>query len=510
MFVASHRALGLDRAVVALAILFSSLTSGLEEAWSQCEVEVGQVLASDGASSDQVGYSVSVSDQVAVVGARGDDDNGSGSGSAYVLTETTSGWIEEQKLLAGDGAPDDQFGNSVAVSGEVIIVGAFGHGEAGAAYMFRFDPGAGGWVEEQKLLAADGTAGDNFGYSVAVSGNVALIGAYGVDDNGVSSGSAYIFRFDGTRWVEERKLLASDGAPYDFFGVSVALSDGVAVVGAYLTDEGEMNSGSAYVYRFNGSTWMEEQKLVASDGAADDRFGGSVAVSGDVVVVGAVQDDDYGTDSGSAYVYRVNGSVWIEEVKLLPTDGAARDKFGVSVAVSGNLVAIGAYMDDENDISDSGSVYGFRFDGLTWVQTEKLVASDAWYADYLGFCVGVSGDATVAGAIQDDNKGNNSGSVYVFERRCAPQGCLTDDECTDGDPCTADVCADGACVHARPPDFDGSGGVDLIDFAWLRFCMAAPPGGTTEAQCQCANLNDDGPIDLRDYAVFQFLFTGAR
>ena len=143
------------------------------------------------------------------------------------------------------------------------------------------------------------------------------------DDNGVDSGSAYVFRYDGSDWVEEAKLTASDGAADDYFGGSVAISGDTAVVGAVCDDDNGRNSGSAYVFRYDGSDWAEEAKLTASDGAAYDYFGCSVAVSGDTAVVGASDDDDNGLDSGSAYVFRYDGSDWTEEAKLTASDGAA-------------------------------------------------------------------------------------------------------------------------------------------------------------------------------------------
>ncbi len=171
--------------------------------------------------------------------------------------------------------------------------------------------------ETAKLLASDGAVEDFLGVSVAISGDVAIVGAYGDDDHGTYSGSAYVYRFDGINWVEEQKLLASDGAAGDWFGFSVAISGDAAIVGAMLDEDNGNASGSAYLYRFDGMTWAQEQKLLASDGAAGDRFGWSVAISGDVSIVGAYGDDDNGFFSGSAYVYRFDGVTWVEEQKLL-------------------------------------------------------------------------------------------------------------------------------------------------------------------------------------------------
>jgi hypothetical protein len=159
---------------------------------------------------------------------------------------------------------------------------------------------------ESKLLASDGTEGDWFGHAVSISGDVALVGAELESDKGTYSGAAYVFRWNGSSWVEEEKLLASDGLGYDYFGSSVSISGDVALVGAYGDDDNSIiDSGAAYVFRYNGETWVEEDKLLASDGAANDRFGSSVSISGDVALVGAYLDDDNGGDSGSAYLFKI-------------------------------------------------------------------------------------------------------------------------------------------------------------------------------------------------------------
>ena len=162
-------------------------------------------------------------------------------------------------------------------------------------------------------MASDGAADDQFGGTVAVAGDRAVVGARFHDDNGDSSGSAYVFRYDGTGWVEEAKLTASDGAADDEFGGSVAVAGDTAVVGAPFHADNGSTSGSAYVFRYDGTDWVEEAKLTASDGAADDQFGGLVAVSGDTLVVGAEGDDDNGSFSGSAYVFHYDGTGWVEE-----------------------------------------------------------------------------------------------------------------------------------------------------------------------------------------------------
>jgi hypothetical protein len=169
--------------------------------------------------------------------------------------------------------------------------------------VYTFDGSS--WIET-KLIASDGASSDYFGYSVAVDGDTVVVGARYDDDNGVDSGSAYVYRFDGTDWIET-KLLASDGATDDRFGISASVDGDTVVVGAYGDDDNGSNSGSAYVYTFDGSSWIET-KLIASDGASSDRFGISASVDGDTVVVGSDYDDDNGSSSGSAYVYDLNES----------------------------------------------------------------------------------------------------------------------------------------------------------------------------------------------------------
>ena len=274
-----------------------------------------------------------------------------------------------------------------------------------------------------KLLASDGADGDYFGCSVSISsdGNTVIIGAYGDNDKGSESGSAYIYTRSGSTWTQQSKLLASDGAASDQFGWSVSISsDGnTAIVGAYRDDDKGSNSGSAYIYTRSGSTWNQQAKLVPSDGATGDWFGYSVSISGDgnTAIVGAQYDDDKDTNSGSAYIYTRSGSTWTQQAKLLASDGAYNDYFGWSVSISsdGNTAIVGAR--EDNDYR--GSAYIYTRSGSTWTQQAKLLASDGDTAgDQFGCSVSISGDGNTAivGAYWDDDKGTNSGSAYIFVR----------------------------------------------------------------------------------------------
>ena len=410
---------------VQLAGLVVSLGIGLPvgtTAFGQCDTnETVKLTASDAAEDDVYGLAVSISASVAVIGAHQDDDDGSDSGSAYVyrFDPDTSTWIEEQKLTASDGFANAEFGVSVSIHGDVIVIGSpqqAGNGiSSGAAYVFRYNGMT--WEEEMKLLPSDAASGDAFGRGVFVSGDLAVVGAYLNDDAGGSSGSAYVYRFDsrGGRWNEEAKLTASDGAAGDQFGLTVSIGGDLAVVGAHRDDDAGGSSGSAYVYRFDseGGRWNEEAKLTASDADGGDRFGISVSLSNDRIAIGARGNDDAGNDTGSAYIFRSeDGGIWIEEAKLTASDATAGDLFGRAVSLSLDTVVIGA-SGNEDAGNNSGSGYIFRRNDIEWFEEAKFTASDASDGNNFGFSVAVAGDSAVIGT-RNPNGESQSGAAYVF------------------------------------------------------------------------------------------------
>ena len=374
-----------------------------------------KLTAGDAASGDLFGFSVAIGEETLVIGADNDGDGGADSGSAYVFVHSES-WNEQQKLTASDAATGDLFGNSVAVSGDTIVIGADGDDVAGSnsgsAYVFVRSGST--WTQEQKLIASDDAAGDNFGGSVSISGETIVVGATFDDVAGSNSGSAYVFVRSGSTWTQEQKLIASDDAAGDFFGGAVAISGETLLVGATGDDDDGDRSGSVYVFVRSGSTWTQEQKLTASDAAAGDFFGGAVAISGETLLVGATGDDDDGDRSGSIYVFVRSGSTWTQEQKLTASDAVASDFFGGSVAISGETLLVGATGDDD-DGDRSGSIYVFVRSGSTWTQEQKLTASDAAASDFFGGSVAISGETVVAGAYFDDDDGTNSGSAYVYD-----------------------------------------------------------------------------------------------
>jgi len=355
-----------------------------------------KITASDGAADDEFGYSVAVGSGRIVVGAYQDDDNGLGSGSAYIFDLDGN---ELTKITASDGAAVDFFGYSVAVGSGRVVVGARGNDDdgsfSGSAYVFDLDGN-----QLAKITASDGDAGDRFGYSVAVGSDRVVVGAYFDDDsNSSDSGSAYIFDLDGN---ELAKITASDADSSNRFGASVAVGSGRIVVGA---NGANSFTGSAYIFDLDGN---ELSKLTASDGAAIDYFGNSVAVGSGRIVVGAPDDDDNGSGSGSAYIFDLDGN---ELSKLTASDGAAGDEFGWSVAVGSGRIVVGAVGGDDNG-TNSGSAYIFDLDGN---ELAKITASDGAADDYFGESIAVGSGRIVVGAYQDDDNGSNSGSAYIYQ-----------------------------------------------------------------------------------------------
>jgi hypothetical protein len=379
--------------------------------------EMQMLLASDGATGDLFGFSVSLSGDTALIGVPKDADNGDESGSAYIFTRTGTTWTQQAKLLASDGAYGDWFGNSVSLSDDTALIGARYDDdlgvESGSVYVFTRNGTT--WTQQAKLLAFDGVPDDWFGFSVSLAGDTALIGALGDSDNGDESGSAYIFTRTGTTWTQQAKILATDGEAGDLFGHSVSLSDDTALIGAMCDDDNGAQSGSAYVFTRNGTNWTQQAKLLASDGEEGDDFGCSVSLDNHTALIGATGTNDNGNHSGSAYVFTRNGTNWTQQAKLLAIDGAKDDFFGFSVSLDGDTALIGAMNNDDNG-DNSGSAYIFTRNGTTWTQRAKLLASDGAIWDVFGWSVSLSGDTALIGAYGDDDNGVDSGSAYMFKK----------------------------------------------------------------------------------------------
>ena len=370
-------------------------------------------------------------------------------------------WTQEQKLLPSEGAANDQLGGIVVVDGDTALVGVpfdDDNGvDSGCAYVFTRSGTT--WTQQATLLPSDGAAGDQFGYCLSLKGDTVVIGAIHDDDNGADSGSAYVFTRTGTTWTQQQKLLASDGAAGDQFGFYVSLDGNTCLISANWDDDNGNDSGSVYVFVRDGTTWTQQAKLLASDGQAGDRFAVG-SLSGDTAVIGAYYDDDNGIDSGSAYVFTRTGTTWTQQAKLLPSDGAAGDNFGWNTAIDGNTALIAAWKDDDNGV-DSGSAYVFTRTGTTWTQQAKLLPSDGAAGDlFSGYSFSVSGNTTIIGSPGDDDKGTYSGSAYVFTRTVTTwtqQQKLLASDGAGGDQFGASTCVDGDTAVIAAPYDDDSG-----------------------------------------------------
>ncbi len=379
--------------------------------------------AADGEANDNLGWMVSIDGDTAIVGAWLEDPSSlNDAGAAYVFVRDGSGWTQQAKLTASDAAAGDVFGYSVAISGDTAVIGAEreapgGLSNAGAAYVFVRSGTT--WTQQAKLVAGDSGAGDHFGMNVAISGDTALVGACWEDPGGLgNAGASYVFVRSGTTWSQQAKLTASDGMAGDLYGAMNTISGDTAVIGTEQGDAGgTTNCGSAYVYVRSGTTWTEQAKLTASDATSGDRFGVTGSVDGDTAVLGAWFEDPSGaSNAGSAYVFVRSGTTWTQQAKLVASDAAAGDGFGFPVSLSGEKVIIGANLEDPGGVTDAGSAYVFARSGTTWTQQEKLTSDNPQPSDYFGRWVSLSGDKALVGAYQADPGGvTNAGSAFVFE-----------------------------------------------------------------------------------------------
>lgn len=459
------------------------------------------LVAPDAAGGEEGGRSVAASGGRVLLGMPGANVDGVvDRGAAWVFRRDSGGeWIAEQRLLAPDGAAEDDFGLSVAIDdpavrgepGEpVAIVGSLhddvaGMADAGSASVFRFIDGA--WAFEQTLLASGSLAGDEFGRSVAIRGDLAVVGAW--DEGLFDRGAVFVFRRVEGVWQQVQKLTSPGAATGDHLGTSVAL-DGMGdriIAGAWGDDAGASNGGSASIWRRgDAGAFVFEQELVGSGLDPGDELGRGVAIDGDLAVVGGWSF--WGDGRGTVRAFRRSGTTWTEEASLEAPDGAADDYFGFAVACRrgeapdgvGDLVACGAWADDVAGTSNQGSVRLFTRAaakaGPVWSPASQLIAADGEASDYFGFSLAFDCEHLVVGVRLDDFDGiANAGSARLW---------WVDDGNGNG---VADVCGDGAAI---PGDLDGDGMVGPADLALLLSAWGGRGPG---------DLDGDGivgPVDL--------------
>jgi len=494
----------LYRAAAVLATVFL-LPSGTPSARAQsagCETSVLQ--ATGGKTGDRFGWSTSIDGDWAFFGAYnagfGPDNVPTGTGSVYVFRRVDSVWTQHAELNASDAESLEDFGYSVSTSGDFLLVGArkgdkLTTEKTGAAYIYRLAGDT--WIQEYKIYATDAALDDKFGNSVSLRGDWALVGAPEDDDTADDTGTIYFYHREiadsVVTWVQRARKVASDRADDDQFGTSVATTSDWAIAGAPKNDDAcvpekpSCGSGSAYIFKRTpeSTTWNQVAKIVGGDTVELDLFGSSVAIDGEVAVVGAKDHPGTGARTGAVYVFRYDGSAWVQEQKLLASDGAIGDGFGYAVAISGDDIIVGAYLADPPDAA--GAAYWYQYDGETWVEKAKFTASDGKAGDWFGNSVATDGKNVTVGAYKDST---STGAAYTFTiapgEDCNENGfpdecdivdglatdadgngvpdeceCTSDTQCDDTLDCTEDICnldtsrcehavAEGWCVGSNP------------------------------------------------------------
>ncbi len=428
-------------------------------------------------AGDYFGYITAVDGDTAMVGSRGDSEVLAYAGAVYVYGRTGTNWTELQKFYASDASNGATFGTALALEGDTAVIGAI-HGNS--AYVFTRTGTT--WNELQKLVSGDITGSQYYGCSAAIDGDTVIIGSTLDTENGVTrSGSATVFVRTGTTWSEQAELTASDPETYAYFGNQVDVSGDIAVVAAYNKDEGTTEKiGAAYVFVRTGTVWNEQVKLTATNADQDDRFGTSVAIAGDTLIVGTPNDDDIPTDSGAAYVYVTDGTSWTEQAKITATDTASGDRFGTYVVLEGETALIGSPRHNTGTGNgDEGAAYVFARSGTNWVELGKITAAGGITSDYLGSAIAFDTDTAIIGAYGRDERGQYSGAAYAFLYKRD-----LGDPCEVGEHCDSTYCVDGVCCNAAC----GGGATDD--------CQACSTAAGAAANGTC------GPMVCTDDTVF--------
>ncbi len=394
-----------------------------------------KLTASDAVDSDSFGFTVALQGDLALIGAPGADGAGTDAGKAYLYQRTqggTDGWGQIKVLVAEDAAAGDYFGASVSISGDYAAIGAVGENgsgtDQGAVYVFyRNQGGADNWGQVRKISASDKANSDGFGFSVAIDGQTIIAGSDGEDGAGTDRGAAYIFVKDmgGTgNWGQVAKVISADPGDSDRFGYAVALSGDIAVVGSPREDADGTDRGAAYVFaRDLGGleAWGLVKRIAPSAPADNSWFGNAVAVEGSLAVVGSAWEDGGGTDRGAAYLFsRDEGGadLWGEIKRLVASDMHDGDFFGYSVNLNGANVVIGASWAGAGG-TQRGQAYVFSRDegGVgAWGEAQRLRASDGANEDWFGWTIAVSGSYILVGAAGEDGAGTDRGAAYMFKK----------------------------------------------------------------------------------------------
>ena len=383
---------------------------------ARAAVQQTAIAPADGGAANLFGDSVAISGGTALVGA----PTYAGSGAVYVFVRSAGVWAQQGLLSVGASAAGDEFGQSVAIDGNTAVVGARFHdtgavNDSGATYVFVRTGSS--WALQKTLAASDGVAGDRFGSAVAVDGDTAVVGAE-YRPLGAGAGAAYVFTRSGTTWTQQSVLTASDGVNGDRFGGSVAISGETVLVSAAWRKSGALvNCGAAYVYTRAGTTWTQQgAALTATPVEAGEWFGAPVALDGDTALMGAAGHDTAAGDMvGAAYVFTRSGTTWAQQARLLGSDGLANDVFGSAVALTGNAALVGARQHATTAGANAGAAYSFTRSGTAWTQKQILTASDGAANDRFGSATALAGATALVGAPNRTvSTMTNAGAAYIF------------------------------------------------------------------------------------------------
>ncbi|MFT7669267.1 MAG: hypothetical protein ACI8X5_001967 [Planctomycetota bacterium] len=403
-----------------------ALTSLALPSFGQCQIQ--HLVAGDPDALDVFGWGMDLSADRMAVGAIGADEACPtnpmcNSGAVYMYKRNGDSWTFDGKIVNPAGALEDEFGHDLSISGDSVLVSAHKEG-SGAAYIYTFDGLS--WIQEARLEGTGLLNNFHFGHSLTLRGDTAVVGAMRDEGQGFETGSAFVFNKIGGVWTETHKLEASDAAMGDRFGRSSAMEGDVIALASHLHDGIGADSGAVYVYERddNGTpgdilddTWPEVAALTASDTEAGLLFGRSVAISGNVMIIGAENGGLNGVMGGCAYIFFRSGNGWVEVEKIAPDDAAAGDRFGISASINGDYALIGAVFDDDLG-NNAGAVYVFTRTPSGYFQTGKIYGSDTEAGDQLGHENGVhvvDGTAIISGRFSDAGGANGTGSTYVFD-----------------------------------------------------------------------------------------------